>query len=171
MKYVPADCVTDGRKYYEFIAVDEYSRWTFRYVYDEKSTYSARDFLIRFLKVFPYKVIRIQTDNGAEFTKQLWVNDPNDLSLFEQELKDRGIEYQRIRIATPRHNGKVERQNRIDGERFYLRFRMYSLEDGRKQLAAHQRKSNTYWKTCLGMKLPNKVLALYDAEHPEKRIK
>jgi len=30
-------------------------------------------------------------------------------SLFEQALIDRGIFYKRIRIATPRHNGKAER--------------------------------------------------------------
>lgn len=171
VKYVPRECSVDGKQYYEFIAVDEYSRWTFRYMYEEKSTYSARDFLIRFLKAFPYKVYRVQTDNGSEFTKQLWNVEADDLTLFEQELQARGIVYQRIRHATPRHNGKVERQNRIDGERFYSKLRMYSLEDGRKQLAVYQRKSNTYWKHCLGMRSPNQILDLYDKEHPEERIK
>ena len=171
VKYVPRECAADGKQYYEFIAVDEYSRWTFRYMYEERSTYSARDFLIRFLNAFPYKVYRVQTDNGSEFTKQLWNDDKTDLTLFEQELRDRGIVYQRIRPATPRHNGKVERQNRIDGERFYSKLRMYSLEDGRKQLAVYQRKSNTYWKHCLGLRSPNQVLALYDAAHPEARIR
>ena len=50
-----------------------------------------------------------------------------------------GIEYHRIRIATPRHNGKVERQHRIDEQRFYKQMRMFSLADGRKQLAVYQR--------------------------------
>ena len=50
-----------------------------------------------------------------------------------------GIAYHRIRIATPRHNGKVERQHRIDEQRFYRHMRMYSLADGRKQLAVYQR--------------------------------
>lgn len=166
VKYVPRECAVDGKQYYEFIAIDEYSRWTFRYMYEEKSTYSARDFLIRFLNAFPYKVFRVQTDNGSEFTKQLWVTNKDDLTLFEQELKDRGIIYQRIRPATPRHNGKVERQNRIDGERFYSKLRMYNLEDGRKQLAVYQRKSNTYWKHCLGMRSPNQILALYASQQP-----
>lgn len=84
VKYVPTECITDGEKYYEFIAVDEYSRWAFRYMYDEKSTYNAQDFLIRFLKAFKYDVKRVQTDNGTEFTKQLYVNDKNDLTLFEE---------------------------------------------------------------------------------------
>ena len=39
--------------------------------------------------------------------------------------------------------------------------RMYSLEDGRKQLARYQAVSNDYIMTCLGMSSPNKVLGLY----------
>jgi len=44
------------------------------------------------------------------------------------------IIYHRIRVATPRHNGKVERQHRTDEKRFYKKMRMYSLSDGHKQL-------------------------------------
>ena len=39
--------------------------------------------------------------------------------------------------------------------------RMYSLEDGRKQLAKYQRVSNDCIMTCLGMRSPNQILALY----------
>ena len=169
VKHVPSECIVNGQKYYVFVAVDEYSRWAYRYMYEEISTYSAQDFLKRFLKAFPYKVKRVQTDNGSEFTKQLKVNDPNDLTLFEQELAEREIEYQRIRVATPRHNGKVERQNGIDGTRFYDKLKMYCLEDGQKQLAAYQRKSNNYWKTCLDMRSPNEVLTSFDAEHKTRQ--
>ena len=67
----------------------------------------------------------------------------------------------RVVAKTYRHNGKVERQNRLDQDRFYDRLKMYSLKDGRMQLAAYQRKSNSWWKTCLGMKSPNDVIAAY----------
>ena len=82
-------------------------------------------------------------------------------TLFEEALIEMGIEYHRIQIATPRHNGKVERQHRTDELRFYKRMRMYCLEDGRKQLAAYQRRSNDHIMTCLGMRSPNEVLDLY----------
>ena len=72
-----------------------------------------------------------------------------------------GIIYHRIQIATPRHNGKVERQHRIDEARFYKHMKMYNLEDGRRQLSVYQKKSNGYIKTCLGMKSPNQVLDMY----------
>ena len=81
--------------------------------------------------------------------------------MFEEALEDMGILYHRIQIATPRHNGKVERQHRTDEARFYRHMRMYSLEDGRKQLAVYQRKSNDYIKTCPGMRTPNQIVRMY----------
>ena len=80
---------------------------------------------------------------------------------FEEALIEMGIEYHRIRVATPRHNGKVERQHRTDELRFYKHMRMYNLADGRKQLAVYQRESNNHIMTCLGMKSPNQILKVY----------
>ena len=109
----------------------------------------------------PFPLREVQTDNGAEFTNRLIVIKSKHLTLFEQALKEMEIIYHRIQIATPRHNGKVERQHRTDEARFYKTLRMYSLEDGRKQLSVYQKKSNDYIKTCLGMKTPNQVVAMY----------
>ena len=36
VKFVPSYCVVDGRKYYQYTAVDECTRWTFREMYDEQ---------------------------------------------------------------------------------------------------------------------------------------
>ena len=161
VKFVPGECVVDGRKYYQFTAVDECTRWTYRQMYDEHSTYSAEKFLIELIQRCPFPIRQIQTDNGTEFTKALISNNPNDKSLFESKLEENDILYHRIRIATPRHNGKVERQHRIDQQRFYSHLRMFSLEDGRKQLAVYQEKSNEYIKHCLGLRSPNQVLQDY----------
>ena len=161
VKFVPSECVVDGRKYYQFTAVDECTRWTYRQMYDEHSTYSAEAFLIELIQQCPFLIREIQTDNGTEFTKALISNNSKDRSLFEVKLEQYGIIYHRIRVATPRHNGKVERQHRIDQQRFYDSLRMFSLEDGRKQLAVYQKKSNDYIKHCLGLRSPNEVLADY----------
>lgn len=160
VKFVPSECVVNGHKYYEYIAVDECSRWAYRQMYDEHSTYSSYLFLLELIEKAPFPIREIQTDNGTEFTKALISKNANK-TLFEQALEDFGIKYHRIRVATPRHNGKVERQNRQDGERFYSNMKMYNLADGRKQLAVYQRKSNNYIKTCLNMKSPNQVVNEY----------
>ncbi len=60
------------------------------------------------LAKLPFRVERIQTDNGAEFQ-----------SAFHYHVLDRGIGHVYIRPATPRLNGKVERSHRIDAEEFY----------------------------------------------------
>lgn len=39
--------------------------------------------------------------------------------------------------------------------------KMFSLEDGREQLAVYQRKSNDYIKTCLNMQSLNQVVDKY----------
>ena len=161
VKYVPSSCVADGGKYYQFTAVDECTRWSYRQMYDEKSTYSAKQFLMELIKTAPFPIRMVQTDNGTEFTNALIVVKSAHKTLFEQALDEMGIIYKRIRIATPRHNGKVERQHRTDGMRFYDGMKMYSLADGRKQLALYQQKSNDYIKTCLGMRSPNQVLDDY----------
>lgn len=161
VKFVPSCCVVDGKKYYQYTAVDECTRWTFREMYEEHSTYSSKQFLEKLIEKAPFPIREIQTDNGTEFTNRLIVTKSKHLTLFEDLLIEMGIIYHRIQIATPRHNGKVERQHRIDEERFYKHMKMYSLEDGRKQLAVYQKKSNNYIKTCLGMKSPNQVLNMY----------
>jgi len=112
VKYVPSKCVVNGQKYYQFTAVDECTRWTFREMYDEHSTHSAEDFLIKFITNAPFPIREIQTDNGTEFTNSLLVKHAKHKTLFEQALLDMGILYNRIRVATPKHNGKVERQHR-----------------------------------------------------------
>ena len=161
VKYVPSYCVVNGEKYYQFTAKDECTRWTFREMYAEHSTASAKDFLEKLVRAAPFPIRMVQTDNGTEFTNALLVTKSKHKTLFEEALMEMGIEYHRIRIATPRHNGKVERQHRIDEQRFYKQMRMFSLADGRKQLAVYQRASNDHIMTCLGMKSPNQVLAQY----------
>lgn len=160
VKFVPSECSMGGRKYYyQLTAVNECSRRTLREMDSEHSTCSAWPFLQLLIRTAPFPVRRIQTDNGTEFTRSLISNGLNDLSLFEQSLKKMEIEYQCTRIATPRHNGKVKQQHRIDQMRFYDQLRFFSLADGRKQLAAYQRKSNNCIKHCLGLRTPSQVVA------------
>jgi len=161
VKFVPSWCIANGRKYYQYTAIDECTRIVFREMYDEHSTYSSKDFLIKLIDAFPFPIREIQTDNGTEFTNTLLVKKSTHKSLFEQALEDMDINYHRIRVATPRHNGKVERQHRTDEKRFYKKMRMYSLDDGRKQLEKYNNWSNTIPKICLNFESPNEISEKY----------
>ncbi len=161
VKFVPSYCVVNGAKYYQYTAVDECTRWTYREMYEDHSTKSSFDFLINLIKKAPFLIREIQTDNGTEFTNALLRTKCEHESLFEAALRVQGIKYHRIQIATPRHNGKVERQHRIDEQRFYRKMKMYSLQDGREQLAKYNKKSNNIPKTCLGFHAPNEMMDKY----------
>ena len=161
VKFVPAYCVANGQKYYQYTAVDECTRLCFREMYDEHSTYSSLDFLKKLIEKFQFPIREVQTDNGTEWTNALLVKKSTHKTLFEEYLEECGIKYHRIQVATPRHNGKVERQHRLDEQRFYSKMRMFSLEDGRKQLAKYNSISNNISKSCLKYRSPNVVLADY----------
>lgn len=161
VKFVPAWCVANGRKYYQYTAVDECTRYCFREMYEEHSTYSSLDFIKKLIEYFSFPIREIQTDNGSEWTNALLVKKSTHKTLFEEYLEENGILYHRIRVATPQHNGKVERQHRLDEQRFYNKMRMYSLEDGRKQVARYNKLSNGISKCCLNYRSPAKVLADY----------
>lgn len=161
VKFVPSKCPSDGKKYYQYTAIDECTRLPFRQMYDEHCTYSSKLFLEEMFKYFPFPIREAQTDNGSEFTNALLVVKAKHKTLFEQALADMDVIYHRIQIATPRHNGKVERQHRKDEQRFYRRLKMYSLEDGRRQLKAYQEKSKHYPVITLGFQSPIQVLEKY----------
>jgi transposase InsO family protein len=96
------------RKLYQFTAVDDCTRIRVLRIYERLSQKSAIQFLDYVLAKLPFRVERIQTDNGAEFQ-----------SAFHYHVLDRGIDHVYIRPATPRLNGKVERSHRIDADEFY----------------------------------------------------
>ena len=95
VKFVPSYCVANGEKYYQYTAVDECSRWTFREMYDEHSTYSSVDFLKKLILNSPFPIREIQTDNGTEWTRALISNDGKP-SKFEKALELCGIKLKGI---------------------------------------------------------------------------
>ena len=157
VKCVPAVCIVgeaEGRKRYQYTAIDEYSRFRYLEAFEEHSSYSSAIFLEHMLKAFPFKVECVQTDNGCEFTKRLANTQNPTPTLFEARLKQCGIRHKLIKPYTPRHNGKVERSHRKDNEYFYATHTFYSFEDFKKQLAVHSRKYNNFPMRPLNWKSP-----------------
>ena len=136
VKYVPRECMSKelrelGEKYYQYTAIDEYTRLRYTYFCKEHNTYESTVFVNRLIRYFPFKIKLIQTDNGFEFTNRFsWHAFTKDkLTMFEKRLKELKIEHNLIRPHTPTQNGKVERSHRKDQERFYYKRVFVSLED------------------------------------------
>ena len=165
VKVVPSACIVgdakeQGEKMYQYTAIDECTRFRFIAAFKEQSTYSSMRFLQQLIQRFPFKIHKVQTDNGVEFTKRFQAADEENLTLFERELKRLGIAHQKIRPYTPRHNGKVERSHRKDNEEFYATHTFYSFEDFKVQLARRNREYNQFPMRPLGWKSPREALFL-----------
>lgn len=162
VKYVPSVCLVgeaQGQKFYQYTAIDEYSRWRYVEAFDEHNTYTSAVFLEHLLKAFPMPVECVQTDNGPEFTKRFKANSLTNLTLFQKRLAEHGIRHKQIRPYTPRHNGKVERSHRKDNERFYATHTFYSFEDFSRQLQVYNRRDyNRFPMRPLGWKSPRSIL-------------
>ena len=143
VKHVPSKCLAKGTpKLYQYTAVDEATRIRYRIIFDEHSNWNSVMFLHHVRKKFPFEIKCVQTDNSSEFTNAL-INE-NCSTEFEQYLKQENIKHKRIRPATPRHNGKVERVHRMDSERFYPNRKFYSAKDANEQLQRYQRWDNNF---------------------------
>ena len=166
VKFVPEACIVGdaaGEKFYQYTAIDEFSRWRYLEAFQEHSTYSSAQFLEHLIKAAPFKILCVQTDNGTEFTKRLLPGD-NGPSLFETRLEQAGIRHKLIRPYTPRHNGKVERSHRKDNEYFYASHKFYSFEDFKNQLAVRCRNYNRFPIRPLGWLSPIEFLAKYTTD-------
>lgn len=75
------------RRYYQYTAIDEYSRFRYVAAFKEQSTYFSAQFLDMLVKAFPFKIECVQTDNGLEFIKEFEEHEKGKMSLFEARLK------------------------------------------------------------------------------------
>ena len=168
VKYVPQKCMSIElkeleEKYYQYTAIDEYTRQRVLWASKEHSTYASTQFLEIIIKKFKYKIECIQTDNGFEFTNRLNSKKAKEKTMFEKKLEELGIEHKLIKPRTPRHNGKVERSHRKDQERFYYKRIFVSFEDFKEKLRHWSREYNNFPMKPLGWKSPNEKYEEFQA--------
>ena len=164
VKFVPAACIVGeakGQNFYQYTAIDEYSRFRYLEAFEEHSSYSSAVFLEHLQKRFPFKIECVQTDNGQEFTKRLGNTENPTPTLFESRLEQYGIRHKLIKPYTPRHNGKVERSHRKDNEYFYATHTFYSFDDFKKQLSVHNRNYNNFPMRPLNWKSPAQYIKAF----------
>ncbi|MCL6630668.1 MAG: DDE-type integrase/transposase/recombinase [Armatimonadetes bacterium] len=148
-----------GKKLYQYTAIDECTRWRYAAIYDELSAWNSMNFVKELIKRFPFEIVCIQTDNGAEFTSRL--QGAKKLSAFEQYLKEQNIRHKLIAVATPRHNGKVERSHRSAEERFSRNRRFFSLSYLKDQFNRYLRESNRRPLMVHGWRSASQMLRIY----------
>ncbi len=166
VKYVPAKSLTkevrekDGR-YYQYTAIDEYTRKRVLWASKEQSTSASTEFIKVIMRKFPFKIECIQTDNGFEFTNRLNWQGTKKKTMFESKLEELGIKHKLIKPKTPRHNGKVERSHRKDQERFYYNKVFCSFEDFKNRLKYWEKEYNNFPMKPLKWLSPNEKYLEY----------
>lgn len=161
VKEVPYNCLRgkvlrDGKHIYQWTAIDECTRMRFVYGFEEHTPENSVKFIKMLIKVFPFKIQTIQTDNGTEFTYK-YISDEKKCP-FDEALKKLGIKHKLIPPRTPWHNGKVERSHRNDQRYFYDWETFRSVEELNQKLSKHLIWSNNKSMRTLGGKSPMQLL-------------
>ena len=171
VKYVPTVCLTKelrekGEKFYQYTAIDEFTRIRYTWFTNEHSTYMSSEFVKRVVRYYPFKIETIQTDNGFEFTNRLNWNKAKreQKTMFETTLEKLKIKYRQIKPYTPKENGKVERSHRKDQERFYYKKVFYSLEDLRNRGRDWRKEYNNFPMRPLGWLSPREFIEKYKSQ-------
>lgn len=85
VKFVLKNCLGKelqdmGERFYQYTAIDEYTRLRYLWFTNAHDTYASTEFLKRLIKAFPFKIEKVQTDNGFEFTNRLsWNTGENNV--------------------------------------------------------------------------------------------
>ena len=85
----------NGKKCYVFNFVDHASNWSFKKAYSCLSPKSTLDFVSELIRICPFEIKRIQTDNGTEYTYKFYKRyaDIKKEHPFEVFCKNKGIEH------------------------------------------------------------------------------
>ena len=113
LKYLPQMPDEDQRKYL-FAAIDRATRWVYVEILGDKSAKSAKGFLKRLIDKAPFKISKLLTDNGKEFTDRFCATgqrQPTGKHPFDQVCTAHEIEHRLTKARTPQTNGMIERFN------------------------------------------------------------
>jgi transposase len=132
------------KKAYVYNFIDHASNWSFKYAYSRISADNTRDFITKILKVCPFKIKRIQTDNGVEFTFK-WISEFSDdpkrhpmMKLCEEEK----IRHKLIPPGEKELQGLVERSHRQDDQEFFSNISPIDIESFNELLETYYKFRN-----------------------------
>ena len=98
---------------YLFVAIDRATRWVFMRIYADQTQGSAVDFLRRVHEAAAFKITKLLTDNGTQFTDRFTSKNKqaSGRHSFDRQCKALEIEHRLSPPRRPQTNGMVERFN------------------------------------------------------------
>ena len=162
IKYVPNRI--KGKRFYQFTAIDCASRWRYLKIYDDMGSEESILFTTELIKIAPFKIRAIKTDNGSCFTNRYTgyqkSADPlnprlHPLDLF---LMSKNILHYLIDLGKPAQNGHVERSHRTDQEMFYDRRKLKTVLGLKRAIKQWNIYYNNLEHCALNGLTPNEIL-------------
>jgi transposase InsO family protein len=162
IKYVPG--LIGEKQYYQFTAIDCASRWRHLEIYDDFGNGSAIVFLNELIKVAPFRIRAIKTDNGSSFTNR-YTGYKKSADPLNPRLHPLDLECQKMNIihylidpGKPAQNGKVERSHRTDQEMFYDRRKFKTIIGLKRAIKQWNSCYNNLEHCALNGMTPNEAL-------------
>ncbi len=131
-------------KAYVYNFIDHASNWSFKYAYSRISADNTRDFIERILKVCPFVIKRIQTDNGIEFTFK-WISEFSDDPKRHPMMKlceEQNIRHKLIPPGEKELQGLVERSHRQDDQELFSNITPFDLNSFNELLETYYKFRN-----------------------------
>jgi len=164
VKHVPGGI--QGKKYYQYTAIDTASRWRHLEVFDQESSFHSVTFLKIVMKKFPYTIKAIKTDNHATFTNYyIGTNKRSDMTIKKLHALDvfchqNNIVHYLIDPGKPTQNGRVERSHGEDQRKFYDVSSFSSVPELKSKIRIWNEYYNDLEHCSLHGKTPNEMLEL-----------
>lgn len=143
-----------GKKFYQFTAVDCFSRIAFCRVFSSGSSKCARTFLEELSCYMPFSLVALQTDNGSEFLKH-----------FDKATEEMLVTHYFSHPYCPKENAHVERKIQTTKYELWAFKEAYTVKDLNELVDEWNDTYNNYRPhQSLGYLTPNEFLkSWYDS--------
>jgi len=172
VKHLPR-ITKNGKKCYVYNFVDHATKWSFKLAYEGCGVWETYRFMNALIEVCPFKIKRLQTDHGIEFTYKFMPHlQENTVHPLEHFCKVYGIEKKLIPVGEKEINGLVERSHRQDDNELYETIRPANVLHLNQILRKHTRWLNqSRRRKPLGWKTANEILLDFKQSNSSDSVK
>jgi transposase InsO family protein len=156
--------LTNTEKCYVYNFIDHASNWSFKYAYTRINARNTADFMMRIKWSCPFKIDRLQTDNGVEFTSKYISGCPDEPKehLLQIFCDENNINHKLIPPGEKELQGLVERSHRQDDQELFSRINPKDLKEFNDKLSIFKDERNKKRRfKKLGWKTPDEWLENY----------
>lgn len=132
--------IENKQKLYLFVGIDRASKYVFVELYEEMTVARSVKFLEHLIEDCPFKITKILTDNGSQFTYELLsehLKPKNKSHQFDNVCKAHNIEHRLTKFKHPWTNGQVEIFNKTIKNNTTKTYHYETIEELKRHLMSY----------------------------------